>query len=208
MVAPHDHDIGPLGVARKPAAPVLEPPATRWPYLESAAFRLRGAVAAHFVRRCPTVVEIGGGRTPMDGYLDDAVEVIVVDPFLLDAERPLKHGGRARHVRGRFQDIVWDVRRPGGFGLVMLGLELLDMSEEDFANLYALIDAAAVTVLEFAATFATPREQYGLIRANTSVKETVRFTYDLDGNDFGGGAEDWPWPIHTEREFHILERER
>ncbi len=205
MVAPPP--IGPLGVARKPDVPVLEPPATRWPYLESAAFRLRGAVAAHFVRRCPTVVEIGGGRTPMDGYLDDArVEVIVVDPFLPDVERPLKHGGRARHVRGRFQDIVWDVRRPGGFGLVMLGLELLDMGEEDFANLYALIDAAAVTVLEFAATFATPREQYGLIRANTVVEETLRFTYDLDGNDFGKNADEWPWPVHTKREFHVLER--
>ena len=205
MVAPPP--IGPLGVARKPDVPVLEPPATRWPYLESAAFRLRGAVAAHFVRRCPTVVEIGGGRTPMDGYLDDAgVEVIVVDPFLPDVERPLKHSGRARHVRGRFQDIVWDVRRPGGFGLVMLGLELLDMGEEDFANLYALIDAAAVTVLEFAATFATPREQYGLIRANTVVEETLRFTYDLDGNDFGKNADEWPWPVHTKREFHVLER--
>ena len=143
----------------------------------------------------------------MDGYLDDAgIEVIVVDPFLPDLDRPLKHGGSARHVRGRFQDIAWDVRRPGGFGLVMLGLELIDMGEEDFANLYALIDAAAVTVLEFAATFTTPREQYGLIRTNTSVEETVRFAYDLAGNDFGKNADDWPWPVHTKREFHVLER--
>ena len=193
----------PVRVSRKAGAPLLIPPETGWPYLDTPAFRLRGVIAGHLVRGCPQVIEIGGGRTSIEHFLHGPpADVIVLDPFVADREARGKDGSLVRHLRARFQDVDWEVRRPGDYALVLLGLELLDMGEEDFRTLFALIDRARLTVLEFSSTFATPREQFGLIRERTATDETFTCGLDLRGNDVPTSEQSWP--VHFQREVHVL----
>ena len=202
-VSEGSHD-PPVRLTRKAEAPVLTPPSTGWPYLDTPAFHLRGVIAAHFVRRCPQVIEIGGGPTSIEHFLGGSLaEVIVLDPFVADRTIQARAGGAIRHLRARFQDVAWEVRRPREYGLVMLGLELLDMGEDDYRRLFALIEEAQVTVLEFSSTFATPRGQFAMIRERTATVETFTCKLDLRGNEVPHS--DTSWPVHFEREVHVLE---
>lgn len=182
---------------------MLMPSATGWPYLDLPAFRVRAAVAAHLVGDCRHVVEIGGGQTAIDGFVaPSVVGVIVLDPFIADETIVNAHGARVHRVRARFQDVRWEIRRPGDFALVMLGLELLDMSEGNYRDLFALIDRARCTVLEFSSTFDTPREQLARIREGTATTETFTCRLDLRGNDVPPSPHSWP--VHFQREVHVL----
>jgi Glycosyltransferase like family 2 len=193
-----------VDVTRKRGAVTLDPPLTQWRYLRSEAFCTRQALAAHFVRDCPTVVELGAWHTPIDRYLTGPhTSVLVVDPFIRDSERTDPNGGRCRvrHVRARFQDLSWRIVRPQEYGLVILGLDF-DLSEADEPLLFELVDGARVTVIEFAASWELARRQYARIRASTHVKEILRLGLDLGGNDLGDLANSWP--PRVERELHVL----
>jgi hypothetical protein len=191
-------------VRRKRGSPVFDPPITEWRYLRSEAFSLRQVLAAHFVRDCPTVVELGGWHTPIDRYLTGAHDsVVVVDPFIHESVRTeaTEPPRRVRHIRARFQDLSWRVVRPREYGLVLLGLEL-DLSDADERVLFQLVDEARVTVIEFPTSWEPSRRQYANLRANTHVEEVLRVALDLDGNDFGDLTNSWP--PRVDRELHVL----
>jgi hypothetical protein len=193
-----------VSVTRKPDAPALDPPTTEWRYLRSEAFSARQVLAAHFLRDCPTVVELGGWHSSVDRYLTGAHQsVLVVDPFLRDSTRNRLNGSRCRvrHVGARFQDLSWTISRPHEYGLVILGLDL-DLADADERLLFDLVDQAKVTVIEFPTSWEPSRRQYSQIRANTSVEEVLRLGLDLDGNDFGDLTNSWP--PRVEREIHVL----
>jgi hypothetical protein len=192
---------------RRPDAPPFEPPATAWSYLEAEAFTTRSVLAAHFVAGCPTVVEIGGYRTPIDRFLTGTHEsVLVVDPLIRDATRDELNGAPCvvDHMRARFQDLWWQILRPGDYGLVILGLEIQGLSAQDEQVLYELVDGARVTVLEFPSSWHASCAQYAQIRANTSVIESLRAGLDLSGNDVGDLAASWA--PRFDRELHVLRR--
>jgi len=196
---------GAIRLERRPDAPVLEPPTTDWRYLTAEAFRTRSVLAAHYVRECDTVVEIGGWRSPIDRFLTGAHGlVVVVDPFVHDAERNELNGApsRVRHVRARFQDLRWQVVRPKGYGLVMLGLELEGLSENDYAMLFELVENANVTVVEFPTSWDSSRAQFERIRSNVTATERLRVKLDLGGNDLGDLSHSWP--ARVERELYVL----
>jgi len=51
------------------------------PHLSGPAADVRQVLAAHFVRDCPHIVEIGGHRKPITGFLTHApLSVLSVDP--------------------------------------------------------------------------------------------------------------------------------
>jgi hypothetical protein len=198
-----------ISVARKPGAPALAPPSMGWKYLESKAFATRCALAAHFVRDCPAVVEIGCGRVPIENYLTgEHRSVLVVDPFLRESSRS-SLGGRdcaVRHVRARFQDVTWEILRPREYALVMLGLELQDMSDGDWEALYGLVDGARVTVLEFPTSWPASCRQFDRIRCHTRTRQRFACKLDLSGNDVGSLEQSWP--PRFDRELHVLEPAR
>src|SRR5262245_2374565 len=73
---------GPSVAARRRAdAPLLPPPSTGLPYLDSEAFSTRSVIAAHFLRRCRSVVQIGAPATSIESFLGAGHQsVVVVDP--------------------------------------------------------------------------------------------------------------------------------
>jgi hypothetical protein len=193
-------------VERLPDAPALAPPMTQWRYLRAPAFAVRNVLAAHFVRDCPTVVELGGWQTPIDRFLTGRhASVLVVDPFIREAARDELHGHpcRVRHVRARFQDLRWDVR-DGDYGLVLLGIELEGLSEDDERELFDLVRRARTTVVEFAASWDVSRRQCERLLASTGAEVATRVRLDLGGNDLGDLANSWP--PRVERELLVLRR--
>jgi len=191
---------------RRADAVVVEPPWKEWKYLSAESFRSRNVLAAHFLRDCPTVVEIGGWRNPIDHFLTGRHRsVMVVDPLIRDHTRGELNGApcRVRHVGARFQDLWWQIIRPREYGLAMLGLDMEGLSDGDARVLWDLIDNARTTVVEFPSFWEPSRAQYERLRANTSVRERARIALDLSHNDFGDLTNSWP--PRVEREIHVLD---
>jgi hypothetical protein len=207
MLSPLSADEAAVPLVRQPDTPPGCPPSIEWRYLRSPAFSVRNVLAAHFVRDCPTVVEIGGWRTPIDRYLTGPHSaVVVVDPAIPDATRDALNGApcHVRHARAGFQDLRLEVLREREYGLVLLGLDLVDLTEGDEQLLFELVRGARTTVIEFASTWGPTCEQYARILAACGVEELVRTRIDLDGNDFGDLTNSWQ--PRTQRALHVLGR--
>ncbi len=197
---------GDVEVTRKPDAPELPPLQMGWRYLESEAFSMRGVIAAHWLRPCGTVIELGGYRTSVAPLLTGAHRaVLVVDPHGPEEERSAAGGRPCRvvFVRARFQDLAWSVPRGADYGLVMLGLELHGLDEGDWRELCRLVDGARVTVIEFPPSWAPSCEQFERIRASTRTRVRFQTTLELSGNDLGDLS--GSWPARTERRLFVLE---
>jgi hypothetical protein len=193
-------------IERRPDPPRLAPPTMQWRYLRSEAFSMRNVLAAHFVRDCPTVIEIGGWHTPIDRYLTGRhASVVVIDPFIREAARDELNGHpcHVRHVRSRFQDLTWSVREPD-YGLVILGLDLEGLSGDDEQTLFELVRHARTTVIEFPTSWGRSREQYERLLAGSGADVLACTRLDLGGNDFGDLTNSWP--PRVERELYILGR--
>ena len=108
----------------------------RWEYLVTPAYLVRHAIAAHFVKECPVVIDVGSYRVPLP----------VLQPlFSID---PLATIDGAHHCSvGEFWEHHNELR---GFGLVILGLDIVGRGE--VAVLADMMDVASVTVLEWSAS--------------------------------------------------------
>lgn len=192
-------------LARRDNAPAVAPAAMGWKYLEAEAFATRNILAAHYVRDCPTVIELGGGETAFDAFATARHDAIfIVDPFIRESRKSTLNGDPCDvwRVRARFQDIEWTIRRPFEYGLIALGLELQGLGADDYAALYRLVDGARVTVIEFPTSWGPSNEQYQLIRRHTRTRERMTCKLDLDGNDLGNLENSWP--PRCDREIHVL----
>jgi hypothetical protein len=195
----------PVIVRPKPNAILPDPPTIGWRYLESEAFATRSVIAARFMRGCRSVVEIGSGRTSIDTFLTGRYEsIVVLDPFIREG-RSTESNASAEilRLRARFQDVTWEIGVPRAYGLVLLGLELQGLNEDDYRELFRLVENAAVTVIEFPTSWSPSREQFERIRSSTATRERFVCKLDLTGNDVG--HLEHSWPPRFDREMHVLE---
>jgi hypothetical protein len=170
-----------------------------WSYLTSEPFKLRYVLAAHFVRACPDVIEIGGYKTPIDYYLTGYhTSVTVLDPLIQVYSGKYLNGKACyvQHLPIPFQD--YNNYPPKDYGLVIIGMEI----HGELVALYELVARSAVTVIEFASDFAPACEQYIALRLATKRKPKLNLKLDLGGNDFGDLT--GSWQPRTRREMHVL----
>lgn len=95
------------------------------PHLTGPAASLRQVLAAHAVRDCAHVVEIGGAGLPITGFLTHRpVSVTVIDPKIPAFAAEALNGVpcRVRHLAAKLQEVDLVLEEP--FGLVLLGLSL------------------------------------------------------------------------------------
>ena len=79
------------------------------PHLASPAAALRQVLAAHLLRRCDHIIEIGGAGRPITGYVTHRpVSVTVVDPKILPFAEERLNGApcQVRHVQAKLQQLV------------------------------------------------------------------------------------------------------
>jgi hypothetical protein len=60
---------------------------------------------------------------------------------------------------------------------------LRGMQENDYRGLFRLVEGAAVTVIEFAASWEFACRQFNLIRSHTRTRVRLRTALELEGND-------------------------
>jgi len=190
----------------RPNTPEMAPLSIGWRYLESEAFASRNMIAAHFLRGCASVMEIGGGKSSILPYLTGKHDcVITVDPHARQDDVEIDEC-RVMRLRARFQDVEWNIPRGASYGMVMLGLELQGMADSDYRQLFQLIDQAKITVIEFPGSWEPSKQQFALIRANTRTRLRFQVRLELAGNDFGDLSNSWG--PRTDRELYILEPAR
>ena len=137
-------------------------------HLSGPAAEIRQVVAAHFLRNCPHVLEIGGYLQPITSYLTHAPQsVLSVDPKTMPYEADELNGRpcRIRHVARKFQEIAYDYA-PRSYGLVLLGYSLKSFGRREPLGqlLFSLIDNASTVVIDYAPE---------LERASSQVPEIV-----------------------------------
>ena len=159
-------------------------------YLLSEAGETRSVLAAHFIRHCRHVIEIGGYKTPITKYLTSIPDsVLVIDPKIDPFSAPSLYGRPCQvdHIAARFQNVDFQPR-DSGYGFVLLGcsLKFPRADPQDIGNywdkLVALVDGAEVAVLEYCPDWPLGAENATQILRRTVSKVQVRVDLDLGGN--------------------------
>lgn len=152
-----------------PAADALA--GTRLPHLAGAAAGLRQVLAAHAVRHCPHIVEIGGAGLPITGFLThQPASVTVIDPKIPPHEADTLNGApcRLRHIAAKLQQV--ELAPPGPYALVLLGLSLKPFGRRGAVppELLALTAGATVLVIDYARELERAQGQIGALTATRS----------------------------------------
>lgn len=177
-------------------------------YLLSEAAQFRCVIAAHVLRNCPHVLEIGGFTTPISQYLHGQHEsVTVIDPLMRAYSSDSRNGRpcRIRHIPQTFQDA--EITMPGEYGFVMLGVSLKHFSQvperarEEWARLSEMVRGARVAVVEAAIDWPLGKRALDRLATLPGMRVRTRLDLDLSGNP---GMD----PDHYRRRLLVLEQEK
>ena len=171
------------------------------PHLSGPGAAIRQVLAAHFVRDCEHIVEIGGHIRPVTDYLTHAPNsVLSVDPKTPAYEAEMLNGKpcRVRHVARKFQEVAYDYA-PRSYGLVLLGYSLKPFgSREPLGQLlFGLIDNAKTVVLEYPPALERASSQVPEILARPALEELCGFEIAIDDAAIAGSP-------YARRRFHVL----
>jgi hypothetical protein len=175
------------------------------PHLSGPAAAIRQVLAAHFVRHCPHVVEIGGHIRPITPYLTHRpLSVLSVDPKTDPYQSDTLHGFPCdvRHLDRKFQDVKFEYS-PGSYGLVLLGYSLKPFGQRDSLGelLFSLIDNANIVVLEFPPELDRASSQVSQILARPGLHIECSLEIVLDDEAIRGSA-------YARRMFYVIRPSR
>ena len=150
-----------------------------WSYLKSEAFQMRYVLAADFMSDMDYVVEIGGYETPIVDFLPEHIGAVSIDP-----KSTAREFGNKKVVSDLFTDKS-NLTIEGSYGVVILGLHLKGMSENDWGELIKLIQNASKLVIGYPISWKPSRRQHAKIMEQINFTLTKKVMMDLRGNDFG-----------------------
>lgn len=159
------------------------PPGTLLPHLVGPAACLRQVLAAHAVRNCPHVVEIGGAGLPITGFLTHAPQsVTVVDPKIPAFSAEMLNGKpcRVRHLAAKLQAVEIAPQTP--YALILLGLSLKPFGSAQATPpaLLALAAAAETLVIDYALDLQRANGQIGAITATRADPPLIDLAMTID----------------------------
>lgn len=171
------------------------------PHLAGPAAAVRQVLAAHFLRDCPHIVEIGGHIRPITPYLTHKpLSVLSVDPKTqpYDAEELNGHPCRVRHLACKFQEATYE-HAPFSYGLVLLGYSLKPFgSREPLGQLlFSLIDNARTVVIEYPPELERAASQVPHIVARPTLAAVCTIELTLDDDAITGS-------LYARRRLHVL----
>ncbi|NGO52577.1 hypothetical protein [Allomesorhizobium camelthorni] len=171
------------------------------PHLSGPAAAIRQVLAAHFVRGCPHVLEIGGHRRPITGYLTHApLSVTSIDPKTAEYEAEELNGRpcRVRHIARKFQDVELDYA-PRSYGLVLLGYSLKPFGKREPLGklMFSLVDNAGVVVIDYTPEFERAASQVPSILSRPTLTNYCSFELKLEDPEIAATP-------YARRRFHVL----
>jgi hypothetical protein len=172
------------------------------PHLAGIGATMRQVFAAHFLRDCPHVLEIGGHIRPVTPYLTHhPLSVTSVDPKTEPYEAHELNGRQChvRHIAAKFQQIDYHYQ-PGSYGLVLLGYSLKPFGRKDPLGdlLFTLIDNAKVVIVEYAPELERAASQVPHIVSRPSVRVRGQFDLHLYDPEIAGTP-------YAARRFYVLD---
>lgn len=170
-------------------------------HLEGPASAVRQVLAAHFLRDCPHIVEIGSHRSPITPYITHRpLSVLCVDPKTppFESERLHGHPCKVRHIDRKFQDVEYDYQ-PHTYGLVLLGYSLKPFGRKEPLGdlLFSLVDNARIVVIDYPPELERASSQVPLIVTRPSLSAVCSFDIKLNDQQINGS----PYAL---RRFHVL----
>jgi hypothetical protein len=170
-------------------------------HLEGPASSVRQVLAAHFLRDCPHIVEIGSHTSPITPYIvHRPLSVLCVDPKTPPFESECLHGHpcKVRHIARKFQNVEYDYQ-PHTYGLVLLGYSLKSYGRKEPLGelLFSLIDNARIVVIDYAPELERASSQVPLIVTRPSLSAVCSFDIKLNDQQIN----DSPYAL---RRFHVL----
>jgi hypothetical protein len=183
------------------AVPPLDGAGQDLPHLSGPAAAIRQVLAAHFVRECPHVLEIGGHLRPITDYLTHApLSVTSIDPKTAEYEAEELNGRpcRVRHIARKFQDVELDYA-PRSYGLVLLGYSLKPFGRREPLGelLFSLVDNAKVVVIDYSPQVDRAVSQVPAILTRPTLSSHCSFELKLDDPEIGNTP-------FARRRFHVL----
>jgi hypothetical protein len=172
-----------------------------WEYLNTDPFKTRYAIAAHAMRDCSNIIELGGFKTPISDFHSFA-NTLVIDPKLDKEENFEKYSATHRWLKLKFQDVDRNIVEKFAFhkyGILILGIELM-MPEKSWQYLYSLINHSWVTVLGTANDHIHSVNQYKKIKTNVKKEISYQINLDLSQNRFPHSEA----PPKTSRSIYVL----
>lgn len=171
------------------------------PHLSGPAAAIRQVLAAHFVRDCPHILEIGGHRRPVTGYLTHApLSVTSIDPKTAEYEAEELNGRpcRVRHIARKFQDVELDLA-PRSYGLVLLGYSLKPFGRREPLGelMFSLLDNAGVVVIDYAPELERAASQVPAILSRSTLISHCSFELKLEDPEIAATP-------YARRRFHVL----
>ena len=159
-------------------------------HLYGPAAEVRQVLAAHFVKDCAHVIEIGSHRQPITGFLTHRpLSVLCVDPKIEPYEARELNGEpcQVRHLARKFQEIEYDFAARS-YGLVMLGLSLRPFGGKDPVNrlLLSLIDNARAVVIDYPFALERSVSQIEMLLPRPGLKILCRVDLDLHDAQIDG----------------------
>lgn len=171
------------------------------PHLSGPAAAIRQVLAAYFVRGCPHVLEIGGHKRPITGYLTHApLSVTSIDPKTAEYEAEELNGQpcRVRHIARKFQEVELDYA-PRSYGLVLLGYSLKPFGRREPLGelMFSLVDNAGVVVIDYALELERAASQVPAILSRPTLTSHCSFELKLEDPEIAATP-------YARRRFHVL----
>lgn len=154
----------------------VAPQGTLLPGLSGPAAALRQVLAAHLVRHCAHIVEIGGAGLPITGFITHRPEsVTVIDPKIPEFAASMLNGApcRLRHRAAKLQQV--EIAPPGPYALLLLGLSLKPFGRRDATppELLALAAGAELLVIDYALDLERAQGQIGALTGTRTEPPTI-----------------------------------
>lgn len=154
------------------------------PHLAGPAAAMRQVLAAHALRHCRHIVEIGGAGCPITAYITHRPRsVTVIDPKIEPFAAQRLNGARCevRHIPSKFQQASQPVRR-GSTGLVLLGISLKPLGRQPALSpaLLALAASVQTLVIEHAVTLDRALGQIEPLMATRSTPPVIDITLEIN----------------------------
>lgn len=171
------------------------------PHLSGPAAAIRQVLAAHFVRGCPHILEIGGHGRPVTDYLTHApLSVTSIDPKTAEYEAEELNGRpcRVRHIARKFQDVELDYA-PRSYGLVLLGYSLKPFGRREPLGelMFSLLDNAGVVVIDYTPELERAASQVPSILSRPTLTSYCSFELKLEDPEIAATP-------YARRRFHVL----
>lgn len=172
-------------------------------HLDGIGASLRQVIAAHFLKSCDHVVEIGGHMRPITGYLThNPRSVTSIDPKTAPFTADTLNGSpcRVRHIARKFQDVDLDLA-PRSYGLVLLGYALRPLGQRKPLGdrLFSLIDNAKVIVLEYSPALERASAQVTDIIGHKTLKIVTSLELRLSDPEIA-------YTPYAERRLYVLDQ--